>query len=171
MKFQRWIMIAGVVSVAGTMLLSINLGYACACKRKTTGYFQQIGQPSPVAANNQRPGIYNSLTGGKGDPQAGRLAILNRKKGNCLACHKIGVLNDAPYHGDIGPALDGVARRYNEAQLRQMVVDARVYFPKTPMPSFHVKEGLYRVISKFEGKFILSGQEVEDIVAFLGQLS
>ncbi len=171
MKPRRWLLALSALMGAGAILLTMNLGYACACKRKTTGYFQQIGLPPAATTNNVRPGIAQSLTGGRGDPQAGRAVIVNRKKGNCLACHRIGLLSDAPYHGDVGPSLDGVARRYTEAQLRQLIVDARAYFPNTPMPAFYAKEGMHRVLDKFKGKTILTAQEVEDVIAFLLQLN
>jgi sulfur-oxidizing protein SoxX len=38
------------------------------------------------------------------------------------------------------------------------------------MPSYYRSEGLNRVAPKFEGQPILSGQEIEDVVAFLVSL-
>jgi sulfur-oxidizing protein SoxX len=38
------------------------------------------------------------------------------------------------------------------------------------MPTFHRTEGLTRVASQYAGKPALSGQQVEDLVAFLGTL-
>jgi sulfur-oxidizing protein SoxX len=38
------------------------------------------------------------------------------------------------------------------------------------MPSFHRTEGLNRVASRYVGQPALSGQQVEDLVAYLGTL-
>jgi sulfur-oxidizing protein SoxX len=35
------------------------------------------------------------------------------------------------------------------------------------MPAFYRTEGLHRVMKDFDGKTILSAQEVEDVVAYL----
>ena len=112
-------------------------------------------------------GIPKSLTGVPGDPEAGKKAIINRKLGNCLACHAVSALSDQPFHGEIGPSLDGVADRYSEAQLRLIVANSKAVFEGTIMPAFLVKDGLKRVAKKFRGKTILEPKNVEDIVAFL----
>lgn len=115
-------------------------------------------------------GIPASLTGAAGDPAAGRDAMINRKQGNCLACHEITALKEEPFHGEVGPSLDDVASRYNEAQLRLLVADSKKVFDGTIMPAFHRTTGLNRVAKKFNGKTILSAQQVEDIVAYLKTL-
>ena len=111
--------------------------------------------------------IEKSLTGKPGDPVRGRKLSINRKKGNCLACHAVTALKDQPYHGEVGPSLDGVADRYKPGQLRMMIVDQKKYFPETLMPAMYKVEGLHRVVKKFQGKPILTAQEVEDVLAFL----
>lgn len=116
------------------------------------------------------PGIAKSLTGRKGSRTRGKRIAINPMKGNCLACHAITVLSDAPFHGTIGPKLDGVAARYTEAQLRQMIADARVFFPTTTMPPYFVSEGFYRVEQAYQDKTILTAGDVEDLVAFLKTL-
>lgn len=113
------------------------------------------------------PMIEKSLTGTPGDVGKGKKAAINRKKGNCMACHKVSVLSDVPYHGDVAPTLDGVAERYTSSQLRMMIVDQKKYFPDTIMPAMYRKAGLHRVQKKWQGKTILSAQEVEDVLAFL----
>ncbi|MCC2111284.1 MAG: sulfur oxidation c-type cytochrome SoxX [Hyphomicrobiales bacterium] len=112
-------------------------------------------------------GIPKSLTGKPGDPEAGKKAMINRKLGNCLACHTLTSMADQPFHGEIGPTLDGVADRYEEPQLRLIVANAKAIFDGTIMPGFLVSDGLSRVAKKFEGKSILEPANVEDIVAFL----
>jgi len=113
------------------------------------------------------PVIEKSLTGKPGDAAAGRKVVINRKKGNCMACHKVTALKDVPYHGDVAPTLDGVADRYEPGQLRMMIVDQKKYFPDTIMPAMYRIEGLHRVQKKWQGKTILTAQEVEDVLAFL----
>lgn len=113
------------------------------------------------------PMIAKSLTGKAGDAAKGKKVAINRKKGNCLACHAVTVLKDVPYHGEVAPTLDGVADRYKPGQLRMMIVDQKKYFPDTIMPAMYRKDGLHRVQKKWQGKTILTAQEVEDILAFI----
>ncbi len=110
--------------------------------------------------------IPKSLTGKAGDPVAGRKAAINRKQGNCLACHVMPI-PEQPFHGNIGPDLGGVAGRYSEGELRLRVVDAKAFNEDTFMPAFYRDKGFYRVLKGFEGKAILNAQQVEDIVAYL----
>ena len=60
--------------------------------------------------------------------------------------------------------------RYSEGQLRLRVVDAKAFNPATAMPSFYKVKGIHRALPEFEGKPILSAQEVEDVVAYLTTL-
>ena len=79
-------------------------------------------------------------------------------------------LSAHPFHGEIGPSLDGVAERYEEPQLLLQVVNAKEINPDTIMPGFYRTEGLHLVSDKFKGKPILTAQEVEDVVAYLKTL-
>lgn len=115
-------------------------------------------------------GIAKSLTGKSGDAAKGEKTFINRKLGNCLACHQVTALSSHPFHGEIGPSLDGVADRYDEAQLRLQVVNAKVINPDTIMPAFYRNDGFERVLKKFKGKPILNADQVEDIIAYLKTL-
>lgn len=162
--------VLGVITLFMTYLLA-GASYACACEPKTTGYFKQMGTAIATSTRlRSRIGLEKSLTGVNGNPGKGRQVMIDRKRGNCLACHRISSMSDQPFHGDLGPSLDRVALRYSEPQLRQMMVDARAYFPKTIMPPFFEKKGMHRVRKKNQNKTILSGQEIEDVVAFLNTL-
>ena len=77
---------------------------------------------------------------------------------------------DEPFHGRIAPPLVGVGARYTEGQLRMRVVDPKVFNPMTAMPSFYKVKGMHRPLPEFEGKPILTAQEVEDVVAYLTTL-
>ena len=106
-----------------------------------------------------------SLTGKAGDAANGKKIVINRKKGNCLACHVMPI-PEQQFHGKTGPDLMGAGERFDEATLRMRLVDSKVIHANTMMPSFY-KTGQHRVLKKFEGTTILSAQEVEDVVAYL----
>jgi sulfur-oxidizing protein SoxX len=113
--------------------------------------------------------IATSLTGKVGDPVNGKKLAINRKKGNCLACHSMPIPKQA-FHGNIGPSLKGISNRYSEGELRLRIVNPKVLNSETIMPAFYKADGFNRVIKKFAGKTIISAQEVEDIVAYLMML-
>lgn len=108
-----------------------------------------------------------SLTGEPGDPARGRETYLDRKLGNCLACHVSADVENEPFPGNVGPALDGVADRYSEAELRALIVNSKVFFEDTIMPGFYTLEVGDRVRKQSVGETILSAQQVEDVVAYL----
>ena len=114
--------------------------------------------------------IPKPLTDTPGDPKRGAKLVVARKKGNCLACHKIQQLNEFPFHGNIGPELSDVASNLKEGEMRLRLVNPKVINPDTIMPAFYRVEGLHRVMDKFKGKPILTEQEIEDIIAFLKTL-
>lgn len=107
-----------------------------------------------------------SLTGKPGDPAKGREVAINRRLGNCLACHELPI-PEQPYHGAIGPDLHGVATRLSEGELRLRVVNPKAMNPDTIMPAFYRADGLHRVMKNFQGKTILTAEQVEDVVAYL----
>ncbi|MGR3572560.1 sulfur oxidation c-type cytochrome SoxX [Brevirhabdus sp.] len=111
--------------------------------------------------------VDQSLTGAPGDPAAGRKVFINRKQGNCLACHMNSEITEQQFHGEVGPPLDGVAERWSEAELRGIVTNAKQMFPDTIMPAFYIDSGYNRPLKSFEGKSILTAQQVEDVVAYL----
>jgi len=115
-------------------------------------------------------GIPASLTGRPGDAQKGRAAMADQRLGNCLACHAVSALKSEPYHGNVGPSLDGVASRLSEAQIRLRIVDPTKLNPDTMMPPFYRVDGLNKVMHQFEGQPILTAEQVEDVVAFLETL-
>lgn len=110
--------------------------------------------------------IPKSLTGKAGDPEKGRAVAIHRKKGNCLACHTMPV-PEQPFHGEVGPDLAGVASRLSEGEIRLRIVNPKYANPGTIMPAFYRTEGLHMVAKKFQGKPMLTAEEVEDIVAYL----
>lgn len=115
--------------------------------------------------------IEQPLTAVAGDPAAGRKVFINRKLGNCLACHVNSEIPEQPFHGEIGPSLDGVGGRYDIAMLRGMVVNMKnALNPESLMPAFYSLDNGARTLEKFTGKTILSAQQVEDVLAYLQTL-
>ena len=118
--------------------------------------------------------IAESLTGTPGDAAAGREIMTGKGAGNCIACHAAADYADVPFAGNVGPALDGVADRWDEAGLRGIVANAKMTFPDTIMPAFYHTGPYVRPGDAFTGKApegdlppMLSAQEVEDVVAYL----
>ncbi len=104
------------------------------------------------------------------DPKRGARIMSDRKLGNCVACHTVSALKDVPFQGNVGPRLDGAGSRWQEAQLRALVVNPKTYFPHTVMPAYYRVDGLNRVRPDLVGTPILSAEQVEDVVAFLTTL-
>jgi L-cysteine S-thiosulfotransferase len=115
-----------------------------------------------------------SLTGVPGDPANGVKVMTTNALGNCVACHQIAALPDVEFPGNIAPALDGVADRWTEAQLRGIVTNAKMTVEGSFMPAFYKVDGFNRPGDGFTGKAgteplapILNAQQIEDVVAFL----
>ena len=122
---------------------------------------------TPGAVVHEDGAVAASLTGQPGDPAKGREWFVGRKLGNCLACHQNADTSDELFHGEVGPPLDGVAYRWTEAELRGIVTNAKMMFDGTIMPAFYKDSGYNRPLADFEGKTILTAQQVEDVVAYL----
>jgi len=102
-----------------------------------------------------------------GDPARGREVFVSREGGHCVLCHAVPEVTTA---GDVGPALAGIGSRLSASQIRLRIADITRVNPDAAMPTFHRTEGLTRVATRYAGKPALSGQEVEDLVAWLGTL-
>jgi sulfur-oxidizing protein SoxX len=122
--------------------------------------------------------IAQSLTGMPGDPERGLEVMVNRGLGNCIACHQVSALEEYPFHGEVGPSLDGVGARWEEPALRGIIVNAKAVFPDSVMPSFYKVSGFTRPGNAFTGRAaegpldpLLTAQQVEDVVAYLMTLT
>lgn len=109
------------------------------------------------------------LAGLAGDPVRGRAIVADRRTGLCLLCHQ-GPFPEERSPGNLASDLRGAGSRWTPGQLRLRVVDARRLNPASIMPAFHRTEGLQRVGTAWQGRPILSAQQVEDVVAFLATL-
>jgi sulfur-oxidizing protein SoxX len=119
-----------------------------------------------------------SLSGAVGDPVAGEKIMVTRGKGNCIACHQVTELDEYPFHGEVGPSLDGAGSRWEEADLRGIVANAKMTFDGTIMPAFYKTPGFVRPGNAYTGKAaegelapLLTAQEIEDVVAYLRTLT
>lgn len=116
-----------------------------------------------------------SLTGVPGSVEAGRKVMTTRGQGNCIACHAVTALNGVPFHGEVGPPLDGAGERWTEAELRGIVANSKMTFEESMMPSFYKVDGYIRPGNAFSGKAaktaelppLLTAQQIEDVVAYL----
>ena len=102
-----------------------------------------------------------------GDVERGRAVFVSRDGGHCVLCHSA---PGAAQAGNIGPAMAGVGTRLTGAQIRLRVADITQVNAQAVMPAFHRTEGLSRVAPAHAGQTILSGQQVEDVVAWLSTL-
>ncbi|TDH36313.1 sulfur oxidation c-type cytochrome SoxX [Pseudohoeflea suaedae] len=146
-----------------------TLAVAASVSMLATSAFAADVPPKEVAFGDD--GVTASLTGTPGDPKHGAEVFKSRKLGNCLACHANEEMSGELFHGTVGPALDGVADRYDEGYLRAIVVNAKAIFTEeTVMPGFYSLDLGADVAEEFQGKTILSAQDVEDVVAYLETL-
>jgi sulfur-oxidizing protein SoxX len=144
-----------------------------------------IGAATGAAAAEIAPGevsfedgaVAVSLTGTPGDPARGREVVGNKSLGNCVACHANSDMSDIPFHGEIGPMLDGAGERWSEAELRGIVANAKMMFPDSMMPSFYKVDGFTRPGNAYTGEAaddsfgpLLTAQQIEDVVAYLSTL-
>lgn len=102
-------------------------------------------------------GLFVLLSGMSGtvssNPLAnGKALVMEKSKGNCLACHSIA---DGKQPGNIGPPLVAMRARFPDTDsLRKQIWDATIRNPDTRMPPFG-RHG------------ILSSKEIDLIVQYL----
>ena len=139
----------------------------------TAGAAQAAETVAPGAVVFDEGAVAASLTGAPGNA-ANAPDIMNKGAGNCIACHQVTALSDLPFHGEVGPSLDGAGSRWTEAELRGIVANAKVMFDGSVMPSFYKTTGFTRLGDAYTGKAhqgtvepLLTAQQIEDVVAFL----
>ena len=93
----------------------------------------------------------------------------SRQVGLCLLCHS-GPFPEERFQGNLAPDLSASIGHSTAAQLRARLVDPGRFNPMSIMPAYYRTTGLNRVAPKFVDQTILSGQEIEDVVAFLVSL-
>ena len=126
----------------------------------------QVAQAQVIKGDS----IIESLSVEPGDPVRGRAIVASRQTGLCLLCHS-GPFPEERFQGNLAPELKASVARMSAPQLRARIVNAAHFNPQTIMPSYYQTGNLNRVASKFAGQTILSGQEIEDVIAFLVTLN
>ena len=144
---------------ACAVLICAGFGWSNARAAETLVPYRIVGDGIPAA-----------LTSMQGDPQRGKAVAVNSDRGNCLICHNMPIA-EAPVFGDLGPPLAGIASRLSPAQMRLRIVDPKQLNAATLMPAFYKTEGLNRVATAYAGRPILSAQDVEDLMAYMGTLT
>jgi sulfur-oxidizing protein SoxX len=133
-----------------------------------------LALPGPARAQALPPytvvgdAIPQSLTGMAGEKARGRALVVERSS-TCILCHS-GPFPEQRFQGDLAPDLAGSGSRWSEGQLRLRLVDASRLNAATIMPSYYRVDGLDRVGTLWRGKPILSAEQIEDVVAYLGSL-
>jgi L-cysteine S-thiosulfotransferase len=123
----------------------------------------------PSLAWAQQDSMPDSLTGRPGDVARGRAIVANRTVGLCLLCHSAPIPEER-FQGTLAPSLAGAGARATPAQLRLRLVDPARLNPDTIMPPYYRVDGLNRVAKSFQGRTILTAEQVEDVVAYLASL-
>jgi len=129
---------------------------------------QAVATTPPAAIRVVGDGVPEPVAD-RGEASRGRALIVKREAANCVLCHAVPE-PAVRFSGNVGPSLAGVASRLSVAQLRLRVADNMRVNPNTVMPSYYKIDGLDRVATQYSGKPVLSAQEVEDVVAWLGTL-
>jgi len=114
-----------------------------------------------------RPDSLETPLAPAGDAARGREVFVSREGGHCVLCHAAPGVGTA---GNVGPSLAGVGARLTSGQIRLRIADMPRVNPDAAMPAFHRTAGLVRVAPEYRGKPALSGQQVEDLVAWLSTL-
>jgi L-cysteine S-thiosulfotransferase len=158
--------------------VTVALAYAATLAAMTAGIvFCVHAQERPPEQNQGtlRPftivgdAIPDSLTGAPGDAERGRTIVVNRQVGLCLLCHT-GPYPEERFQGTLAPDLKGTGSRWSQGQLRLRIVDASRLNPDTIMPPYYRLDGLARVAPAFQGKPLLTAEQIEDVVAHLATL-
>lgn len=147
------------------------VSYAALCSAAALSASAVAAEVAPGDVQFADAAVSSQISDKGGNVEAGRKAFVDRSLGNCLACHAVTSLSVELFHGTVGPSLDGVASRWSTGQLRAIVVNAKeVFGPDTVMPGFYTLAVGADVAKAHQGKTILTAQQVEDVVAFLGKL-
>jgi len=101
---------------------------------------------------------------------AGRDIFVDRTSGHCVLCHRVSGL-DASFQGDLGPDLSTIGARLSAPQIRYRIVDVSRLNPASIMPPYYRTESLEQVAEAYHGKTVLTGQQIEHVVAYLSSLT
>ena len=155
-------------SLASLLLASLSLAPLSLTGAAQT---QAVVRPEPAmhAFDVVKGGINAPLTDAPGDAVRGRAIVVNKQLGLCLLCHA-GPFPEERFQGTLAPDLTGAGSRWSAAQLRLRIADSARIDPDTVMPAYQRTSGLVRVGGAWQGRPVLTAQQVEDVVVFLQTL-
>lgn len=110
--------------------------------------------------------VQTALSPSPGDPIRGRSIVTSRQTGLCILCHA-GPFPEERFQGNLAPDLRLSVANLSAGQLRARLVNAAQSNPNTIMPAYFKIDHLQRVAPQFAGKTLLTGQEIEDVLAYL----
>jgi sulfur-oxidizing protein SoxX len=110
--------------------------------------------------------VQTALSPNPGDPIKGRAIVTSRQTGLCILCHS-GPFPEERFQGNLAPDLRLSVANLSVGQLRARLVDPARLNPNTIMPAYFRIDHLQRVAPQFAGKTVLTGQEIEDVLAYL----
>jgi len=110
--------------------------------------------------------VQTALSSSPGDPIKGRAIVTSRQTGLCILCHA-GPFPEERFQGNLAPDLRLSIANLSAGQLRARLVDPSQSSPNTIMPAYFRIDHLQRVAPQFAGKTVLTGQEIEDVLAYL----
>lgn len=110
--------------------------------------------------------VQTALSPNRGDPTKGRAIVTSRQTGLCILCHS-GPFPEERFQGNLAPDLRLSVANLSVGQLRARLVDPARSNPNTIMPAYFRIDHLQRVAPQFAGKTVLTGQEIEDVLAYL----
>jgi L-cysteine S-thiosulfotransferase len=150
------------------LVARLSLAAAVLCAGVTTATAKDI-PPGDVKIVDGK--VVEAVTDAPVNAADGRKFFADRRLGNCLACHANSEMSEQLFHGEVGPPLDGVAERWTPEELRAIVVNSKAVFgEQTVMPGFYSLDVGKDVAEAFQGKTILTAEQVESIVAYLATL-
>jgi sulfur-oxidizing protein SoxX len=110
--------------------------------------------------------VQTALSPNPGDPIKGRAIVTSRQTGLCILCHA-GPFPEERFQGNLAPDLRLSVANLSAGQLRARLIDPSQSNPNTIMPAYFRIDHLQRVAPQFAGKTVLTGQEIEDVLAYL----
>ena len=110
--------------------------------------------------------VQTALSPNPGDPIKGRAIVTSRQTGLCILFHS-GPFPEERFQGNLAPDLRLSVANLSVDQLRARLVDPARSNPNTIMPAYFRIDHLQRVAPQFAGKTVLTGQEIEDVLAYL----
>lgn len=109
--------------------------------------------------------IRDPLAAGTPDAERGRKVLVSRES-NCILCHAAPETGER-FFGNLAPPLSGAGTRLTAAQMRARIVDPLFFNKESIMPAYYRVDGLNRVAETYRGKPVLTGQQIEDVIAYL----